>query len=465
MNLLSLFFGGESPLRRSSSTFTIDVPLQEEPLTKREYLLEFAYMSSFIQAHLFKRHPNQVCPFFDLRYVVDINSPKKEGYLEMEYSTETPDSFVQRMKECTKRFIVISFSIYEMTGRWSDGTAKTRNGHQNVIVVDSFTKTAERYEPHHIAEYDDPLQFYDPRDLDAKLQEFFSRIGYTYVAPMDYCINIPSLQIRFNKFPTGLCVVFSFLYAEYRIRYPEDPRSEILQKIYDKLLGLQVEGKLVDYLGGYIRKIQTFAARYAGKRGEDLSTSSFSTKKSLSQRARTAGLAKEKKAFETVGAYGGPIQEVYEPVYEPTVPYDAEFMESLSGIVSEIFAMYHTMFVTNPKMQQKYDLSKKSPEEVVGLVLQRLPSKVRDTFQIILEHEQYSNQLTFLQLEHFIEFLMTTTMPMEWKQQLIQVVEGYYPEIVEHALGSPECSQRLLQYMAQFDRNLRKKCSCSASEE
>jgi hypothetical protein len=448
VSYLSRLFGGNGT-ENDNRRFSINVPIQSEPLNKEDYQLAFPYMNSFIQAHLYKRHPNQVCPFFNLQYLVPRQDYIITGptMLVPEFQNETLQDILQRMLQCTKRFIIVSLSIYEFAGTYSDGSRILQNGHQNVIIIDQALQTAERYEPHHIAEYNNPYGFYDAHDLDEHLADLFAQINLTYIAPMDYCMRIPSLQNDFNKFPMGLCVVFSFLYAEYRIKFPELERAQVLSRISKKLHDLQSEGNLYDYLTGYITKIQSFASKYAKKHGtrDLLTTTDYETGMNLSNSIRQSGLEKDKKRFDKSGtSYGA-------KVFAPRVPYDAKFMKSMKDILWEIFSLYEDDFIEHVRndatLRKKLKWRDLDFEQISRLVLNEFPVQVRDVLDIFLEYEKRGRELTFVQLEYLLNYIITADLPMAWKEQLLKLVQDKHPDIINQTFGSSDCLSRLIYFL------------------
>ena len=122
---------------------------------------------------------------------------------------------------------------------WAD----TSTGHANLLVYDKKLHTLERFEPHGVQS---PLNYHTDQ-LDKKLKSFFSLItGDTlpleYFPPESFCpIMGPQKCENLNRtdekayFEGGLCTVWIFVYANFRLKFPDKTRDEINTVITDEI--------------------------------------------------------------------------------------------------------------------------------------------------------------------------------------------------------------------------------------
>jgi hypothetical protein len=109
------------------------------------------------------------------------------------------------------------------------------SGHANMLIYDKLTHSLERYEPHGQVT---PSKF-NPELLDTQLEKFFSVVipnskKLEYFPPSSYCprhgpqlfekISREKLGVPIKK---GFCSVWSFVYANYRLRFPDKKRDVI----------------------------------------------------------------------------------------------------------------------------------------------------------------------------------------------------------------------------------------------
>jgi len=161
--------------------------------------------------------------------------------------------FIYYVRECTKRFIVGTVVLR----RQGEGLGLA---HQNVLIVDKDKETIERYDPHHI-NYT-TWSSYSVMELDDCLRVLFNRFlpKFTYESPVDFCRSIPGLQRheRTTEYHQGLCVMFSLMYAEYRLSFPDITKPALIQAL-DSKLGQLSPQQLGDYFRQYVHRIQTDA--------------------------------------------------------------------------------------------------------------------------------------------------------------------------------------------------------------
>ena len=111
--------------------------------------------------------------------------------------------------------------------------------HANVIIIDKYFKTIERFEPNGSEE---PLNYnYNNNLLDYILKTYFSKyfIDYEYLEPIKYLpqIGFQTIEINENKKtkkigdPGGFCVGWCVFYTEQRIKYLIHPKKLIYKLI------------------------------------------------------------------------------------------------------------------------------------------------------------------------------------------------------------------------------------------
>lgn len=147
------------------------------------------------------------------------------------------DEFFSYLKECiesSKRLAVIPIKLL----------ASPDVGHANMLIYDKVENTLERFEPHGQIS----LDVFNPYLLDKSLPVMFEKrvIGkpVRYISPQAFCpvkgpqvleeIEREKLGIQFAV-GKGLCSVWSFIYANLRLTYPDKTSSEIMDYINAKV--------------------------------------------------------------------------------------------------------------------------------------------------------------------------------------------------------------------------------------
>jgi hypothetical protein len=117
-------------------------------------------------------------------------------------------------------------------------------GHANLILVDPIVKTFERFEPH--GEFVNDPQHHQNQKVDEivndLLENKFGKIylpGYIYIPPSDYCPKIgPQFYEEYtmteackNRLIKGYCVLYSIMYAQWRMWFPYLPRSVLIEEL------------------------------------------------------------------------------------------------------------------------------------------------------------------------------------------------------------------------------------------
>jgi hypothetical protein len=141
--------------------------------------------------------------------------------------------FFGYLKECienSERLSVIPIKLLTNTGV----------GHANMLIYDKINNTLERFEPHGQI----TLDIYNPPLLDKSLPAMFEKNitgkPVKYIALEAFCpakgpqvleeIAREKMGITFNT-GKGLCSVWSFIYADIRLSYPDKSPSEIIDYI------------------------------------------------------------------------------------------------------------------------------------------------------------------------------------------------------------------------------------------
>jgi hypothetical protein len=175
------------------------------------------------------------------------------------------DNFKKYIEDCVKgshRLAVIPLAL-----RFSKVGA-----HSNMLIYDRKLHTLERYEPHG----KDTPEIFRPELLDGAISLWFKDnldSEITYIPPFEYCPNIgPQLVEQSTReninFKTGLCSLWSFLYALLRLSKPDMRRETI-----NKFLLLQIEKQGFNFLIKILTKMVYFSNKLkTAKNKKDIET-------------------------------------------------------------------------------------------------------------------------------------------------------------------------------------------------
>jgi hypothetical protein len=108
-----------------------------------------------------------------------------------------------------------------------------------MLIYNKTLNELERFEPH--GKTSTELSFYyQDNVLNENLKLFAKKIhpDCKYVSPMNYCLDLgiqAEIETEFSESPEmiGLCTIWSFIYANERLKYPEKSRDEIVRMISD----------------------------------------------------------------------------------------------------------------------------------------------------------------------------------------------------------------------------------------
>lgn len=135
------------------------------------------------------------------------------------------EKFAGMLVECveeSQQLTIIPLEMHSVTG-----------GHANILIYDKINKTVERFEPNGT---ETPHGFDDMR-LDHVLKSFFENIfnhKIRYLRPIDFCPRYGAQLVENAareelgvEMKTGFCSVWSFIYANYRLRFPDKSQKDI----------------------------------------------------------------------------------------------------------------------------------------------------------------------------------------------------------------------------------------------
>lgn len=153
--------------------------------------------------------------------------------LEPPQALESFDSYTTLLRECvqnSERFAVIPLELIA-----------ERTGHANMLIYDKIAHTLERFDSNGFTG-----ERYQPKLLDDALLEHFTYIlddeKLEYAPPEDFCpLKGPQIleAITREKFgipiKTGFCSVWSFVYANFRLKYPEYKKETIVHLLTETI--------------------------------------------------------------------------------------------------------------------------------------------------------------------------------------------------------------------------------------
>jgi hypothetical protein len=135
-----------------------------------------------------------------------------------------PNEIIEVIKRCqdNKRFIYFNFVIH-----WSESS------HANMIIIDLFNKTIERFEPH--GKFNSYKYGYSDSDINKKINQALKHIGltnYKYLPPTKLSPPI-GLQAIADAY-TGMCVTYCLIYLHLRIINPDVKQKELVNYLIKK---------------------------------------------------------------------------------------------------------------------------------------------------------------------------------------------------------------------------------------
>ena len=106
--------------------------------------------------------------------------------------------------------------------------------HANMIIMDTKSKTVERFEPQ-----GENHGFYKEQDLDEKIKTYFDALGYSYIPSSDICKtgvqDVIEGQVEDYDFG-GFCKTWSLLYALLRLVVIEDSEVKDMEHMIGSVM-------------------------------------------------------------------------------------------------------------------------------------------------------------------------------------------------------------------------------------
>jgi len=136
-----------------------------------------------------------------------------------------PNEIINTIQRCqdSKRFIYFNFVI-----NWDQSYS-----HANMIIIDLFNKTIERFEPH--GKFNSYNHRYSDSDINKKINQILKHIGlsnYKYLPPTKLSppIGLQTIADAYN----GMCVTYSLIYLHLRIMNPDVNQKELVNYLIKK---------------------------------------------------------------------------------------------------------------------------------------------------------------------------------------------------------------------------------------
>lgn len=216
---------------------------------KTELIIGTLESSTILLLYLMSRYHSEKCIFFPLHIEPGFKTKKEDFYLN------------QLVWSCTeKNFLTCSF-IYPygdivkfITEILADDSCSTQNiivlpftlmyisrkgkqlYHNNVLIYNRELNELERFEPHGKSSLT-IHKLYAEELLDKELNEFAKSLGgenCKYISPMDYCPDIGIQRLierEGNNELIDLCTIWTFIYTDFRLKYAEKTRDEIINEL------------------------------------------------------------------------------------------------------------------------------------------------------------------------------------------------------------------------------------------
>ena len=152
-----------------------------------------------------------------------------------------PQKWRDMLRECTDKSTRFVLMPLDMVYYQETQEGLKRKGHLNVLIYDKTTHTLERFEPNG---QQSPAK-YKTHILDKKLPVWFKFIfqtDITYITPVEFCpphgfqyIEHLTRKQYNNPMTKGTCSLWSIIYADTRLTYPNKNRDEIYKLISTKI--------------------------------------------------------------------------------------------------------------------------------------------------------------------------------------------------------------------------------------
>jgi hypothetical protein len=176
-----------------------------------------------------------------------------ERYMEWAYVNDEEFFWEDIETYCTKRFAIIPMYI--------TGVVVTKQmSHHNYILFDRVLKTVERFEPNGTEGIIGKI--YGQDFLDDVMKASAQKHGYTYVPPIAFCPKdgpqtMEELQRpqRKDGDPLGFCTFWSLWYADRRLRYPDMPIKDLMDKLMNGLKTQSKKQQLRTFIRNYTEHV------------------------------------------------------------------------------------------------------------------------------------------------------------------------------------------------------------------
>jgi len=134
-----------------------------------------------------------------------------------------PRKITEEIKFCESKSD-LRFTYFTLVQEESDKKKSKNSSHANIMVVDMYKKTIERFEPY--GQLDFNLESKLDYLIRSKLLDVIELSDYEYIAPVDIS-PIIGLQNKADSYE-GMCVTFTILYLQTRLMNPDIPQKEIV---------------------------------------------------------------------------------------------------------------------------------------------------------------------------------------------------------------------------------------------
>lgn len=175
--------------------------------------------------------------------------------------------YTNYLRECianSERLAIIPLELH----------VKGQGAHMNTLVFDKVTGTMERFDPNGQT----TSEHFHPQLLDIQLQKFFTIVlrpflssELKFFSPPDFCPRIgvqmvesATREIMGVPITKGFCSVWSFVYANFRLKYPERDR-----KVIAEFLKSENRGNLYRYIENIILMLAEISEQLRTAKTED----------------------------------------------------------------------------------------------------------------------------------------------------------------------------------------------------
>jgi len=142
-----------------------------------------------------------------------------------------PSDLLKDINKCNKRFLYINLMIHREQSYFT---------HVNMIIIDFYNKTIERYEPHgkKMMSYNKSKKEISKvmKNIDSKFNNkilsYLKLDNYTYISPVDFSPLIGA-QLKADAY-SGMCLTYSMMYLQLRIMNPDVDQKDVVKYMLKK---------------------------------------------------------------------------------------------------------------------------------------------------------------------------------------------------------------------------------------